>query len=322
MNFTTPLHIEPSAQQLSYGQKIVSIGSCFSENIGQRLIEGKFECINNPFGIIFNPLSIAKLISSSIQSLQLEEAHFITADDYHFHFDLHSEIYSESKAQLDGQISQLQDQTRSRLQKADWLLVTFGTAVAYQYTKTGQIVANCHKVPAKEFSKEMLQADAIQLAWSQLIDELRAINPNLKLIFTLSPVRHTKDTLSVNSLSKAILRVACEQIGQAHAGVFYFPSYEIMMDELRDYRFYAKDMIHPSELAIDYIWERFLQTYLDKKSSELYSKWMDLRKALAHRPFREQSEGHRQFLATTLEKLEQLSDRLDLTQEIITLKKD
>lgn len=308
--------------QINYSHPIFSIGSCFSENIGNKLTEYKFPILNNPFGTLFNPLSIAKLLQLSLDKDALAvffkqgQQRFIQRQGIWFHYDLHSDFSAQSQQELQAKIeTQITEATRF-LQKTDILIITWGTAWIYELQSDKKFVANCHKVPAKHFEKKLLSVEAITKSYQKLFKTLWQTRPDLKVILTLSPVRHIKDTLPLNSVSKSILRLASHQLSEENEKVFYFQSYEILMDDLRDYRFYKDDLLHPNQTAINYIWEHFSNTFFDAKTQDLLQEWQKIKKALAHRSFHPESEAHQSFLRKTLTELEKVQKQLFVEEEI------
>ncbi|MGL4383696.1 MAG: GSCFA domain-containing protein, partial [Flavobacterium sp.] len=264
MNFTTKIPITQNANPIDYNSKIVSFGSCFAENMGDKLLYYKFQTQVNPFGIIFNPFSIEKLIERVV--LQ----RYFTKDDIFFFnerwhcYEVHSELSDADSEVFLSKLNQILLDTQKQLQQATHIIITYGTSWVYRHIETNAIVANCHKVPQKQFSKELLSIDSIQKSIQNTVSLIATLNPKCNFIFTVSPVRHLKDGFVENQVSKAHLIAAIYATTNTKQQTLnYFPSYEIMMDELRDYRFYADDMMHPSSMAIDYIWERFAATQID-----------------------------------------------------------
>ncbi|GHV52714.1 hypothetical protein FACS1894181_16010 [Bacteroidia bacterium] len=308
--FTTPVSIPAQPFDLSYCDKLLLAGSCFAEEIGQLLLANKFDADVNPFGVLYNPASL----EASLRRLMHPEPFalpdlFLHEEMYHS-FAHHSRFSSPSPdAALEAMNRQLQISS-SRLKETTRLVITWGTAFVYKLKSNGQVVSNCHKLPAGYFTREQLSVEDIASAWQSLLEEIREWNPKLKLILTVSPIRHWKEGAHGNQLSKSALLLAADRLQQACPGlVAYFPAYEIMMDELRDYRFYAGDMLHPSPQAVDYIWERFRQSFFAPDTQTAYDLWQPVRKALEHTPVNPGSEAHRRFITQTLLKAEQLSKK-------------
>lgn len=308
MQFRTQIPIFKSNFPLDYSSKVVSIGSCFAVNMAEKLDYFKFQNRCNPFGIIFNPVSIEKLIRLVV----LEEK--FTDQDIFFHnelwhsFDIHSDLSSNTKEDLLFNLNKILKATKQQLLEASHVIITYGTSWVYRVIESNEIVANCHKVPQKHFAKELLSIATIKESISNTIQLIQSINPEARFIFTVSPVRHIKDGFVENQLSKSHL------IAAIHDSEFkvhdYFPSYEIMMDELRDYRFYANDMLHPNELAIDYIWEYFKEATITEKAFATMEAVANIQKSLQHRPFNPNSESHQKFLENLTQKIHSLQEKL------------
>ena len=304
MNFTTKIPITQNANPIDYNSKIVSFGSCFAENMGDKLLYYKFQTQVNPFGIIFNPFSIEKLIERVV--LQ----RYFTKDDIFFFnerwhcYEVHSELSDADAEVVLSKLNRILSDTQKQLQQATHIIITYGTSWVYRHIETNGIVANCHKVPQKQFSKELLSIDSIQKSIQNTVSLIATLNPKCNFIFTVSPVRHLKDGFVENQVSKAHLIAAIYATTNTKQQTLnYFPSYEIMMDELRDYRFYADDMMHPSPMAIDYIWERFAATQIDASAITTMELVQTIQKGLAHRPFNPNSKSHQKFEANLKEKI-------------------
>ena len=315
--FRTLLNIPKSNKKISLNEPIFTIGSCFSDVIGRYLENYKFSVLSNPYGTVYNPISIFKLLSSS----EWNDKKFIERDGVWFHHDAHSSFFNKNKSVLLEQLKTVKKQSYNQLKSAKWLIITLGTSFVYRQKSFQEVVANCHKVPQEQFSKEMLSVKEIIQEFDHFYSFISDLNSDLKIILTLSPVRHTKDGFEENSASKARLRIACDEIQKQHESVFYFPSYEIMLDDLRDYRFYKPDLIHPNEIAEEYIWERFQETYFDAKTLQFISDWEKIRSAIKHRPFNPESPGHQKFVQSTLLQLKKLSVSVDTSREEEILKK-
>ena len=315
--FTTPVSISPSPQKISLSHRLFCIGSCFAETMGQRWLTNKFTARVNPFGTLYNPVSVFRLMQHAINGQRPEATTYLERDNYHFNYDFHSDLHAPTREELQTQIDDTLKQTRQFLLATDWIIITLGSAFVYELQETGTVVANCHKMPASAFRRRLLSVEEIDAGFVQLQAQLEAINPNAHYLFTVSPVRHRRDTLEQNTVSKATLRLAIEPWRQrGPERVHYFPAYEIMLDELRDYRYYAADMMHPSGVAQDYIWQRLTDAYLDEEAQAFLIRWTKIRQALEHRPFRPDSPAHRKFLANTLAQLKQLGELVDVHTEI------
>ncbi|OIQ21122.1 MAG: GSCFA domain-containing protein [Flavobacterium sp. MedPE-SWcel] len=309
MQFRTQIPISKNDNLIDYNSQVMSLGSCFAVNMGEKLNYFKFKNTINPFGILFHPLAIEKFIDYVLQQKQFTEADIIYNNERWHCFGAHSDLSNTDKNVLLDNLNSIIENTRTTLQQASHLIITLGTAWVYRYNQSDSIVANCHKIPQKEFTKELLTVSTIQQSLQRIIDSIKAINPKLHFIFTVSPVRHIKDGFVENQRSKANLIAALQETINAEQYVSntnYFPSYEIMMDELRDYRFYGSDMIHPNDVAIDYIWRRFTDTYISEKALATMKEVDIIQKGLNHRPFNAESEQHKAFLV----KLQQRRDKL------------
>ncbi|WP_242927054.1 GSCFA domain-containing protein [Pontibacter vulgaris] len=304
--FRTEVNVSPASLALGLQSNVLTFGSCFAEVIGNKLLQNKARALVNPFGTLFNPISVCKLLQAAAGQPYNFEEHLVQHNGIWYVYDLHSSLSSPDKEELTELIRQRLQQTEQQLQQASLLIITLGTAVSYKLIKTGAIVANCHKLPASNFNRELLSITEISTAFESLLAVLNQVNPNLKVLLTVSPVRHIKETIEINSVSKSILRVACHQLKQTHDHVLYFPAYEIMMDDLRDYRFYKPDMLHPTEVAEDYIWQKFTKAYFSKEFQEFLPEWEKMLRAVAHRPFHPDTPAHQAFLQNTIAQLRQL----------------
>ncbi|WP_310556823.1 GSCFA domain-containing protein [Flavobacterium sp.] len=307
MNFTTKIPISNSNNPIDYNSKIVSLGSCFAENIGEKFDYFKFQNTTNPFGIIFNPVSLEKLIFRIIHQ------HYFTEKDVFYHnvcwhsFEVHSDLSHKNKDIFIENLNQIIKSTNQQINESKHIIITLGTSWVYRNIETNQIVANCHKVPQKNFTKELLSVETIQKSIENTIRLIHSINKEVKFIFTVSPVRHIKDGFVENNVSKShLLSAIFATINLQPSTINYFPSYEILLDELRDYRFYAPDMLHPNQTAIDYIWERFSLTQVSDKVFSIMEEVDSIQKALLHRPFNPNSESHQQFLIKIQDKITKL----------------
>jgi len=310
MNFTTKIPIEKSKNPIRYDSKIVSIGSCFAENIGKKFSYFKFQNSVNPFGIIFNPVSIENLIARVVSKQKFTENDIFFHNDLWHCFEVHSELSNPDKEAFLKLLNEIVIATNIQITKCTHLILTYGTSWVYRNKASKKIVANCHKVPQSQFDKEILSVTAIEKSLQNTIDLIKKINPDCDFIFTISPVRHLKDGFVENQRSKAHLTTALHNVVTLSLSKCdYFPSYEIMMDELRDYRFYAEDMLHPSQTAIDYIWERFAATSISEESYSVMEEVSSIQKALSHRPFNPDSESHNKFLGFLQIKIDKIQRR-------------
>ncbi|GAB3892763.1 GSCFA domain-containing protein [Larkinella knui] len=315
MDFRTELSPEKLPALIRPDARMVTIGSCFAEVLGRQLTDNKMDILSNPFGTLFNPVSIAKLILAAVQQAEPDPDLYVERDGLWFHYDFHSSLWGRTRDELHGRLTECLTQTGDALRKADWLVLTLGTAMVYRHLETGKVVANCQKMPGFLFEKYLYAYEHVQQTLTDLLKKMKRVNPALRVLLTVSPVRHTKDSLPLNQASKAILRAVSHELNVWNDQVHYFPAYELMMDDLRDYRFYEADLIHPNAIAETYIFQKFAESAFDDELRSFITEWQNLRKALEHRPFHEGTESHRRFLENLLKQLEAVSKKADVTQE-------
>ena len=320
MHLRTTFKVPPFEPKISHQSKMLSIGSCFSTMIGKKLLDRKFEVLNNPFGTIYNPVSLFQLLQQSFLNNQPDSSLLLEYQQRYYHYGMHSSISANTEEELWADITKYQISTREFISKASHLFITFGTAFIYETKATGKPVANCHKQPQSIFNKRLLEVAEMMESFNNFNTVIQEVNPNARVIVTVSPVRHIKDGIPENQLSKSLLRIFSHQLQEDHREVSYFPSYELMMDDLRDYRFYKEDLIHPTPLAEDYIWEVFKDCYLDKPTTEILKTIEGILGSLQHKPFHPESEAHRQFLFKLLQKMERLGTEFDFSNEIKEVK--
>lgn len=296
MQFRTQIPISKSNFPMTYQSKVLSLGSCFAVNMAEKFDYFKFQNTVNPFGIFFHPMAIEKFVGFAAGEKMFTEKDIFFHNERWHCFNAHSDLSHTNKEQLLRNLNAKVSEKNENLSKASHVIITFGTAWIYRNTESNEIVANCHKVPQLQFKKELLSVEIIKKSIQNTIGLLRKINPEIHIIFTISPVRHIKDGFVENQWSKSNLISALQEIiSQNRKNSHYFPSYEIMMDELRDYRFYAEDMIHPNQTAIDYIWKRFSETWISESEIPLMNQIDSIQKSLKHRPFNPDSESHQAF---------------------------
>ncbi len=318
--FHTVVDIPNYHWQSAYGKKNLFIGSCFTENVGNRMAALKYDVDINPFGILYNPVSVA----NGLQML-LDEKEFVASDLIEYQgiwhsFSHHGRFSSHNKNETLQAINNRIKLSAKNLRKAEFLFITFGTAWVFQHNKTGQTVSNCHKIPGKEFKRFRLTVDEIVENYFQLLSKIKRLNSNIKVIFTVSPIRHWSDGAIENQRSKSALLLAVDSIIKQFGYEFcnYFPAYEIVMDELRDYRYFNEDMIHISDVAVNHIWEKFSESLIDRKSRETANRINKFIQAKNHRPQQRESVEYKKFVETTLEQIQQFSKEfphLNLTLE-------
>lgn len=291
---------------ITHKEKMLLIGSCFTSNVGVQLEDLRFRVMHNPTGILFDPYSVIRHLRFALHQTILEEKDWAQHDEvwhsFHFHTDFSSIHKSESVERVNRAILE----TGAFLKKADILFVTLGSAYYYRLQETGEAVANCHRFPAATFTKHLAETSDIEHEFVSLITEIRNINPGLKVVFTVSPVRHSREGVVNNNRSKARLLEAVHRIGERMPDVFYFPAYEIVIDILRDYRFYDVDMVHPNYQATRYVFEQFKNVFFSEETLALCSRIKDVVTAYRHKPNFAETEAHRKFLAANLEKIIQL----------------
>ena len=319
MNFHLEFTPKPFATKICHHQKLLLIGSCFTENIGTRLKHHKFDVLENPNGILFNPISITKSITAYIGNKEYDETDLFYQNECWNSWEHHSRFSHPDKAQCLQGINQSQQRAHAFLENSDWLMITLGSAFAYTLNfpdiipgenssgADGDVVANCHKVPTNKFNKKLLKQDEIIIALQQMLDNLLTFNAAVKVIFTISPVRHLRDGFVENNRSKAALIQAVHSLVDNAENLFYFPAYELVIDDLRDYRFYAEDMVHPNYSATNYVWDKFVAACIDEPSQKLMKEINTINAAKSHKPFNPTSEQHKKFLQLNLERVNELS---------------
>lgn len=300
MKFRTEITPQPLSRPIRLGEKLLSVGSCFSEHIAERLASLKFPIDTNPTGILFNPHSIASALEDWAQGRRLQPEELQCSDGLWFHYAMHGSLSGLEREATCRAMNRALELGERALKEADWLLVTFGTARIYELNDSGGVVANCHKQPRDRFRSRMLSVEEIVGRWSALLD---GVLGDKQVIVTLSPVRHLGDGAELNSLSKAVLHLAIAQLEERFEQVHYFPAWELVMDDLRDYRFYASDLVHPSDEAVRYVWERFSEAALDERVRTLQPRLEALQNALGHRPLHPESEAAETFYRRTLHEL-------------------
>ncbi len=306
MKLQTNIPLKPEENQIDYQSQVLILGSCFAENMAAKLDYFKFRSIQNPFGILFHPAAIENIVTRAVQGKSYTESEVFFKNERWHCFDAHSDLSDTSKENLLEKLNSGLEKTNQQIAKSTHIIITLGTAWIYKHNKSNNVVANCHKVSQKEFSKELLAVQVIQNSLEKIITLVKSVNKNAQFIFTVSPVRHLKDGFIENQQSKAHLITALHQIIKTSyftPRISYFFSYEIMMDELREYRFYETDMVHPNQLAIDYIWEKFFEVWIAPKAHPTMEKVDAIQKGLQHRPFNSNSLQHQKFLKALEEKI-------------------
>jgi hypothetical protein len=323
MKFQTPVELGTSPNKISLHSPLLLLGSCFSDEIGKLLTINKLNVLANPFGVIFNPLVIFNLLELCLENKKLPEKTFVCREGEWLNLLLHSSLSSPMLENLQAQFDEQQYKviesflTTKHQNSTRFLFLTFGTAWVYVHKETGISVANCHKLPANLFEKKLLTVEEIANNFAKIH---KILPENTQVILTISPVRHLKDTLPLNAVSKATLLLACYEIAKNFGNVQYFPAYELVTDELRDYRFYEPDMIHPTKQTVEFIFEKFCNIFIEKSTLQFIEKWKNIYHRLQHRPLYSQSPAHQQFLKTLLADMQALKE-VELRQEIAEVSK-
>lgn len=313
MKLQTQIPLHKAKNQIDYNSKVLLLGSCFAENIGAKFEYYKFQSVVNPLGILFHPLGIEKLIEYAVLEKQFQETDVFFQNDLWHCFDSHSSLSALTKEELLQNLNSAIANTKKQILNAIHIVITLGTSWVYRHLETKQIVANCHKVPQKEFQKELLSPIEIELSFKRILGLIASVNTTANVVFTISPVRHIKDGFVENQQSKSHLITALHSVLNSltvdeRESKTYFGSYEIMMDELRDYRYYATDMVHPNQLAIDYIWEKFASVWITEKAVATMKKVVVVQSGLSHKPFNSSSPEHQKFKKTLHQKITYLQD--------------
>ena len=312
MKLQTQIPLEKVEGSIDYNSRLVLLGSCFVENMGKKFDYFKFRQLQNPFGILFHPLAIEQLVSGAVRGETYSETDIFNLNGLWHCYDAHSDLSDASQKELLEKLNGGLTSTRKHLESASHIIITLGTAWAYRHDETGGIVANCHKVPQKEFSKELVDIPEIIDSVQRIIKLVQSVNASVQLVFTVSPVRHLKDGFVENQRSKAHLIAALNRLLTTSIdtpNLSYFPSYEIVMDELRDYRFYERDMVHPNSLAIDYIWEKFKSVWISDTAYSIMDEVETVQRGISHRPFHPGSEQHGRFKKDLKKKIADLKRR-------------
>jgi hypothetical protein len=322
MELMLKLNIPKPPHQIGHRDKILSVGSCFTEHIGNALKDLKFDVLQNPNGILFDPASVCKSLQSYTINDDAATANLFQLNEIWHSWDYHSRFSSPSKEKLIENIKLSKKQAHDFLHKADWVIITLGSSFSYRLKKEdgeSEGVANCHRAPAQWFEKHLASAHAIQHQLTEAIGSLKSFNHDLKFIFTISPVRHIRDGVVENNRSKARLIEAVHHIVNTIDDSYYFPSYELVIDVLRDYRFYAEDLVHPNYLATEFVLDHFLETFVKEESRELIAAIRKINTARKHRASHPGTAAHRKFLKDNFERLKQLQDQypfVDFSEEL------
>ena len=327
MDLLLHIDLKKLPEQIGYGEPVLLTGSCFTEHIGQALADLKFTVLQNPHGILFGPDAVCKSLLSYKENRQYKEEDLFCLQDLWHSWDHHSRFSHPRRETALARINASQQQAHDFLQQAQWLVITLGSAFSYELSHLADTasaavndgVANCHRAPASWFNKRLLETEAIILMLDNCLKELRAFNPGLRFIFTISPVRHIRDGVVENNRSKARLIEAVHTIVGRFETAYYFPAYELLIDVLRDYRFYDIDLVHPNYPATEFVMDKFTETCIREDARPLMKELRGIAIARKHRPLHPDTPAHRQFLQQQLEKVKALQAQwpiLDLEEEI------
>ena len=311
LKFKLTLASKRAEKSIGYRDNLFLIGSCFSENMGAKLNTHLFKVFENPHGVLFNPISVAKSLSDCIQNKQYVEADLFELNEVWNSWNHHSRYSGISAKDALDKINNSITKAHSFLKTADHIVITLGSAWVYQLNSqspfsAGQVVANNHKAPAAWFDKHLMKPDALTILLNKMVKNLLQFNAHLQIIFTISPVRHLREGLVENNRSKAVLIQAVHEIVDSTENVAYFPSYEYVIDDLRDYRFYAEDLVHPNYAASNYVWEKWIETYMNEETQGIMKQVAELQLAVQHKPFFAGSTQHKEFLQNCIAKSERL----------------
>lgn len=315
MNWFTELSLPKSQFPISHQSKILSIGSCFALTFGQKMKASKLDVLVNPFGTIFQPIALSHLLQAAVNQRPIDQELILERDESFFYYHAHSDLVATSRAELIQKITRQQQQTADHVLAASHLILTLGTSYAYELIASNTLVANCHKQPANLFKKRLLGLEEMKIALKTAFEAILNKNPTVKIILTVSPVRHLKDGLTENQLSKSLLRVVCADLEDSFTNCTYFPAYEIMLDELRDYRFYKSDLIHPTEQAENHIWEKWSDAFFTPITKKKINQIAKINLDLQHRPLNPKGKKHQEFLQKLLDKLARLQPEFDFSSE-------
>jgi hypothetical protein len=310
MELRTTFNIAPSPHRITYNDPVMFIGSCFATSIGLKFEAGRLPVMINPSGTVYNPFSVCNTLDSITEGRNYTAADLYNYNGIWLSFNHYMDFSSDNPGKAIERINRRLAEAREFLSGARFLFVTFGTARVYRWNKSGKIVSNCHKIPASEFTHELMSVDDIVSLWKIQLDKLLTLFPLLKVVFTISPVRHWKDGAHGNQVSKSVLFVAVEELMKHPSCPRYFPAYELLMDDLRDYRFYDDDMLHPSSAAVDYIWKAFSECWFDSKTSDLWKEVNKITKAFNHRIQPDPSDGIKKFAETIISRIDSISVKM------------
>jgi hypothetical protein len=307
MELRTTFKIEPSEHRITYSDPVMFIGSCFAASIGRQFELGHMRVMINPAGTVYNPVSVCNTLDSITRGQKYNSGDIINFGGTWISFDHYTDFSSVKQDEILDKINRRSTEALEFFSTARYLFVTLGTARVYRWNQTGRIVSNCHKIPASFFTRELLTVEEITKLWVNQLDRLKSLFPELKVIFTISPVRHLKDGAHGNQISKSVLFLAVEKLLEHTSRPAYFPAYELVMDDLRDYRFYEDDMLHPSNLATDYIWDAFCRCYFDDNTISLWKEAAKISKAVSHRIQNTRSDEIKKFAENMISRIDSIT---------------
>ncbi len=316
MKFFSKISLSKNSPPINYESELMLLGSCFAEHMAAKLNYYQFRTLLNPLGILFHSLAIEKLLNRAVNEIPFNGDELVHHNEQWHCLEAHSVLSNTDKPKLLNNLNTALKSARKGISNASHIIITLGTSWVYRSRSTGEAVANCHKIQQKEFIKELLSVEELQKSLERSADLIRLLNKDAVVIFTVSPVRHLKDGIVENSLSKAQIISAIHKITDSEK-LFYFPSFELMMDELRDYRYYKSDLIHPNDMAIEYIWDKFKSVWIEDDCHSTMKEVNVIRKGLQHRPFNPESNSHKKFLTSLQQNIEQLKQRypfMDFTE--------
>jgi len=310
MELRTVFNIDPSDKKITYNDPVMFIGSCFTTSIGRQFETGHLPVMINPSGTVYNPVSVCNTLDTINNGIFYSNSDLYNNKGVWISFNHYTDFSSGDPVTLIEKINNRSKEALSFLKTAQFLFITFGTARVYRWRQSGKIVSNCHKIPASEFTHELLKVNDIVTLWNDQLGRLQSLYPQLKVVFTISPVRHWKDGAHGNQVSKSVLFLAVEELLKHSSGPGYFPAYELVMDDLRDYRFYDDDMLHPSSSAVDYIWDAFAECYFDNPTMEIWKEVAKITKAVSHRIQADSGEGIRKFAEKILPRIDSVTKKI------------
>jgi hypothetical protein len=309
MEFRTTFNIAPSPEKITYNDPVMFIGSCFASSIGSQFEAGHMPVMINPTGTVYNPVSVSNTINSITSGAEYRESDLYNFKGIWLSFNHYTDFSSESASEVLNKINRNMNEARKFISSAKFLFITLGTARVYRWRESGKIVSNCHKIPSSEFTNELLSVTEIVTLWNEQLNKLKVLNPGLKVIFSISPVRHMKDGAHGNQVSKSVLFLAVEELLKHESCPGYFPAYEMVMDDLRDYRFYNDDMLHPSASAVEYIWNAFSHCYFDNNTLGLWHEVSGISKAVSHRIQSQSGRQLKKFAETIISRIDTINKK-------------